>query len=263
MKQFFTDVFSGKKTVSSMYNSPEENLYINKVLSVFEKITNTSGLESFPPSTYPKAGIIKLQKATGIDVDGVFGRQALAAAISPPGTPIINPSNYAEYQERTNRLAQLIAKIEREGAEYAKDMLQQSAETDRILAGPKMEDVFEKSLLRQALAKDPTLGGFMDFSPSDIAKIDRDLPDMVSRSQLLQWLKANGGTSPLGDTPESMAALQDMLDQISFDRPATPSVSFGRQSPGSYTSPATTSMNESLTHERKNITERLMERWLK
>jgi hypothetical protein len=256
MKQFFNDVFSGKKTVSSTYNSPEENLYINKVLSVFEKIRNMSDLTSFPPSTYPKAGIIKLQKATGIDIDGVFGRQALAAAISPAGSPIINPSNYAEYRAHAEHVARLVAELERGGSSFVRDMERQDAETDRILAGATMEDIIKKSLFLQAIANDSELRNFLGLDQDDIAKIDRELPDVFSRSLLLRWFRDNDVATLLGDTEESMAALQTALDQVSGER--LPSGTYSGQLKSSV-SP----MNESLTHEPKNITERLMERWFK
>lgn len=256
MKQFFNDVFSGKKTVSSTYNSYEENLYINKVLSVFEKIRGMSDLTSLLPTVYPKEGIIKLQKATGIKVDGVFGRQTLAAAISPPGSPIINPSNYAEHKAHTDGFVQTMAKIEKAGAAMKLDIEKEDKETAKALAAHDMKDNIEKPLLLQALAKDSTLGGLMGLGPEDIDKINSDLPDIVDRSLLLQWLRKNGGAGAPGDTEESMAELQKALDRVSGER--FPGGTYSGLRKGSVSA-----IKESLTHEPKNITERLMERWFK
>ena len=262
MKQFFNDVFSGKKTVSSTYNSPEENLYINKVLSVFEKIRNMSDLESFPPSTYPKAGIIKLQKATGIDVDGVFGRQALAAAISPPGSPIINPSNYAEYRAHADHFERMMAEMESNSDAFFDWMKKKDKETDEILAGISFSntDAMEKQKFL-ALAKNLTHDGKRTLSQADIDKLDRELPDVVS--PILRAL----GTDPatlLGDTPEAWAALLASLDQVSGER--LPSGTYERLPDGTYSGgqrKSSSPLRESLTREPKNITERLMERWFK
>jgi hypothetical protein len=228
MRDFFTSVLSGEKTVSPRYNSPEENLYINKALSVFENramITrgNKIELQSFPPSTYPESGIRKLQGICMLTRDGIFGRQTLAAAISPFGTVSLDPSVSAKHLDKfVNDISNLVA-----------DNSSMSV-ADRVLS---------KSLLLQAIRKDPTLGG-MFASPLNVREIEQSLPDTFTRSQLMDILGNFNVRTAMGDTPEAMEKLQSALSE-----------------PMNESTPRKTASSEDS--ESQNITERLMERWLK
>lgn len=232
MRDFFASVLSGEKTVSPRYNSPEENLYINKALSVFEnrflpKNGKKLELQSFPPSTYPESGIRKLQVLTQITRDGIFGRQTLAAAISPAGATTLDPSSSATY------LDELVDDISNLVADNSSMSLR-----DRVLS---------KSLLLQAIKKDPTFGGLL-ASPANVQEIEKSLPDTFTFSQLMDMLKTDFRAA-VGDTQEAMDKLLNVLGLP----------------------PENSDMNESTLRkavssensEPKNITERLMERWLK
>jgi hypothetical protein len=228
MRDFFASVLAGEKTVSPLYNSPEENLYINKALSVFEnRVMNTYGnkieLQSFPPSTYPESGIRRLQGMLMLTRDGIFGRQTLAAAISPLGATSLDPSVSATHLDKfVNDVSNLVA-----------DNSSMSLR-DRVLS---------KSLLLQAIRKDPTLGG-MFASPLNIAEIEQSLPDTFTHSQLMDMLKRFDVSNAMGDTPEAMEKLQSILS-------------------GPVNESASRKAASSEDSESQNITERLMERWLK
>lgn len=228
MRDFFANVLSGEKTVSPRYNSPEENLYINKALSVFEnRAMNTYGnkieLQSFPPSTYPESGIRKLQGMLMLTRDGIFGRQTLAAAISPLGATSLDPSVSATHLDKfVNDVSNLVA--------------------DNSTMNLR-DQVISKSLLLQAIRKDPTLGG-MFASPLNVREIEQSLPDTFTYSQLMDMLGKFDVRTAMGDTPEAMEQLQSMLS-----------------GPVNESTLRKTASNEDS--ESQNITERLMERWLK
>jgi hypothetical protein len=228
MRDFFASVLAGEKTVSPRYNSPEENLYINKALSVFENramITrgNKIELQSFPPSTYPESGIRKLQVMSMLTRDGIFGRETLAAAISPMGAASLDPTVSATHLDK-----------------FVSDVSNLVADNSSMNL---RDQVISKSLLLQVIRKDPTLGG-MFASPLNVREIEQSLPDTFTYSQLMDMLGKFDVRTAMGDTPEAMEQLQSMLS--------------GPMNESTLRKTASSEDSES-----QNITERLMERWLK
>lgn len=78
-----SDILGGQKIITSGKNNVDENLFVNLILGIYQKKSGKDiDLISFPPTTYPESGVNAVQQALKLQVDGDFGRQTLAAAVT-------------------------------------------------------------------------------------------------------------------------------------------------------------------------------------
>jgi hypothetical protein len=275
MVEFFADVLAGNKVVTANSNTPEENLYINQALTAFENLKGLEGdLTSFPPSTYPEEGIIKLQKMCLLQQDGDFGRQTLAAAVSG-GRARLEPSAMANPVKR-NRAARLIAMMmSHPGPEDDSERLSQvlsgvdfksGAAPDTSLVGSKSaspaEKKYPKSLLLMAAENKELMhwiAQVMGMSPDETMDAVNKVQDDIPRT-LPEWVDtlAELAQKSVKADPAEMEKLRAALEGVSGDY-GTGYMDKSGLRPGSYSrADAEIPMNES-----RDLTSRLMARWIK
>lgn len=277
MTAFFDDVLAGKKIVTANRNTPGENLYVNQALGVFEKLSNlpTGDLTSFPTSTYPATGIVKLQKMCSLQADGDFGRQTLAAAVTG-GKARLDPTVMSSPEQRS-RAAKLIALVasskdipdnpDKVAAVLAgADVSSNGKAAGIVLAGPKRAAPPDEKLITPdqilAAALDlhvmPMIASAAGMTEEDV---ENKLQTFVGSSMwmpsmtLSEWIKFISDNRVSTVNPDQEREIANAIAAVH----AEPDVSQA----GSAYRPASGSTADATMNESRDIASRLMERWLK
>lgn len=112
-----SDILGGQKIITSGKNNVDENLFVNLILGIYQKKSGKDvDLISFPPTTYPESGVNTVQKALKLQVDGDFGRQTLAAAITGgkiklPPTFLKKTHSDPAFKARVARMIAMMMKV--------------------------------------------------------------------------------------------------------------------------------------------------------